>query len=127
MSVLTVQRRLTKAIIDDDPTEIILTPYNMAITTGGGRSLEPSDPRPAQRFKVIPMTYDQRPTVTTGGVERIIDYTLLGEWDCDGAVGDRFTLDDLTDGYLEIVAVASGHKYEKKFLCERHLYRDGVV
>lgn len=122
-----MKRRGTKAFIDSDPTVIVLTPYVTTITPGGGRELTASDPRAEQTFKVIPMTFDQRPTVTTGGVERIIDYTLLGEWDSEGAVWDRFTLDDMTDGYLLVVALSDGHGYEKKFLCERHLYEDGVA
>jgi hypothetical protein len=120
------QRRMTKAFIDADPTVISLIPQNEVITPGGGRKLEQDQPRADQTFKVIPMTFDQRPTVTAGGVERIIDYTLLGTWDAEGAVWDRFTLSDPNEYYL-VVAIADGHGYEKKFLCERHLLRDGVT
>lgn len=126
MGELEQQRRITKAFIDKDPTVIVLTPYAEEITAGGGRQLVAGDPRPEQTFKLIPMTFDQRPTVTAGGVERIIDYTLLGTWDSEGAVWDRFTLDDPNE-YFMVVAIADGHRYEKKFLCERHLFKDGVV
>lgn len=119
------QRQMTRAFINADPTVITLTPYVETITAGGGRRLEPGTPRPDQTFKLIPMTFDQRPTVTAGGVERIIDYTLLGEWDAEGAVWDRFTLEDPNEYYL-VVAITDGHGYERKFLCERHLMRDGV-
>lgn len=126
MAEIDRQRRITKAYIRADPTVIVLTPYAEEITAGGGRQQVAGTPRAEQTFKVIPMTFDQRPTVTTGGVERIIDYTLLGEWNAEGAVWDRFTLDDPNEYYL-VVAIADGHKYEKKFLCERHLFKDGVV
>lgn len=125
MSVMDVQRSLTEAFIRDDPTSIILTPQVVAVTPGGGRSMVPGTPRAAQTFKVIPMTFDQRPTVTTGGVERIIDYTLLGTWDSVGDVWDKFTLSDPNEYFL-IVAIAPGHGYERKYLCERHIFEDGV-
>ena len=125
MSVMDVQRSLTEAFIRDDPTSIILTPQVVAVTPGGGRSMVPGTPRAAQTFKVIPMTFDQRPTVTKGGVERIIDYTLLGTWDSVGDVWDKFTLSDPNEYFL-IVAIAPGHGYERKYLCERHIFEDGV-
>lgn len=125
MSELEMQRRTTKAFIDADPTVIALTPQSVTITPGGGRKFEQDQPRADQTFKLIPMTFDQRPTVTSGGVERIIDYTLLGEWNAEGEVWDRFVLDNPDEYYL-VVAIADGHGYEKKFLCERHLFKDGV-
>jgi hypothetical protein len=125
MSELEMQRRTTKAFIDADPTVISLIPQSETITPGGGRKFTQDQPRADQTFKVIPMTFDQRPTVTAGGVERIIDYTLLGEWNAEGGVWDLFTLQDPNEYYL-IVAIADGHGYEKKFLCERHLFKDGV-
>jgi hypothetical protein len=61
---------------------------------------------------------------TAGGVERIIDYTLLGPWDAEAAVWDRW---DRGDGsYLLVVAITDGHGYEAKLLCERHLFKDGA-
>lgn len=121
------QRRQTKAFIDMDPTTIVLTPQTSTITPGGGRAMGAGNPRAEQVFKVIPMTFDQRPTVTADGVERIIDYTLLGEWDAEGEVWDTFVLDDTSGEYYLVVAITDGHGYEKKFLCERHLFKDGVV
>ena len=125
MSVQDAQRAITTAFIQDDPTAIVLTPQVVTVTPGGGRAMVPGTPRASQTFKLIPMTFDQRPTVTAGGVERIIDYTLLGEWDSVGEVWDKFDLGDETEYYL-VVAIAPGHGYEKKYLCERHLYQDGV-
>jgi hypothetical protein len=125
-TVQDIQRSLTSAFIADDPTSIILTPQQVTTTAGGGRTMVPGTPRAAQTFKLIPMTFDQRPTVTAGGVERIIDYTLLGEWDSVGAVWDKFDLGDPNEYFL-VVAIAPGHGYERKYLCERHLYQDGVA
>ena len=126
MTTLAAQRRVTRDFIRDDPTEVVLTPYTETITDGGGRAFAPGSPRAPQTFKLIPMTFDQRPTVTAGGVERIIDYTLLGTWDCEGDVWDRFTLDNPNEYFL-IVAITNEHGYSRKFLCERHFSKDGVV
>ena len=117
------QRRMTKAFIDADPTVIALIPQVETVTPGGGRTFVQGQPRADQTFKVIPMTYDQRPTITAGGKERIIDYTLMGTWDCEGDVWDLFTLEP--NEYYVVVAITDGHGYEKKFLCERHIFRDG--
>lgn len=127
MGELDAQRRITKSFIEADPTTIVLTPQVVTITAGGGRKQELGTPRQEQTFKLIPMTFDQRPTVTAGGVERIIDYTLLGEWDSEGEVGDTFTLSEDAAEYYLVVAITDGHGYEKKLLCERHLFRDGVA
>jgi len=126
MGEVETNRRITKAFIDASPTVVSLIPQEETITPGGGRKLEDGSPRPDQTFKLIPMTFDQRPTVTLGGVERIISYTLLGEWDCQAGIWDKFTLPDQPDDYYLVVAIADGHGYEKKLLCERHLLRDGV-
>jgi hypothetical protein len=114
-----VQRRQTKAFIAMDPTDIVLTPVVETATPSGGKTRRDGTPRATQRFKVIVMTFDQRPTVTTAGVERLIDYTLLGEWDAEMAVGDKWQDED--GGWIEIVAMAEGHGYERKALCSRHL------
>lgn len=126
MSEIEAARRITKAFIDASPTVISLVPQQETITAGGGRKLEAGTPRPEQTFKLIPMTFDQRPTVTLGGVERIISYTLLGEWDSQAGIWDTFTLVDQPNEYYLVVAIADGYGYEKKLLCERHLLRDGV-
>jgi hypothetical protein len=125
MSMLDAQRAATAGFIAMDPTPIVLVPTTETVTPGGGRARVDGDPRAEQTFKVIPMTFDQRPTVTTaGGVERIIDYTLLGPWDAEAAVWDRW---DRGDGsYLLVVAITDGHGYETKLLCERHLFKDGA-
>ena len=126
MTTLAVQQALTAAMIADDPTDIVLTPYERTVTAGGGTTYVAGQPRESQTFKLIPMTFDQRPTVTAGGVERIIDYTLLGTADAIGEVWDQFVLDDPSEYFL-IVAIAPGHGYETKFLCERHRFQDKVT
>lgn len=127
MSELEAQRRMTKAFIDASPIVISLVPQVETITPGGGRQRTPGTPRAEQTFKLISMTFDQRPTVTLGGVERIISYTLLGEWDCEAGIWDKFTLPDQPHEHYLVVAIAEGNGFEKKLLCERHLMKDGVT
>ena len=123
---IAAQTRITQAFINNDPTEIELFPQEEQITPNGGRTRVVGAARALQTFKLIPMTFDQRPTVTAGGVERIIDYHLLGMPDAVVLVDDVFFLDDFPDDYFLVVAVSDGHQYEKKVLVERHLMKDGL-
>lgn len=115
---LSLQRRLTKKFIAQDPVEIELIPQVTTQTPSGGQVKEDGVPRPVQTFKLIPMSYSQRPTVTVNGQERIVDHTLVGQWDCDMAVGDKWT--DDTGKRYEIVFMVPGHGYETKGWVECH-------
>jgi hypothetical protein len=123
---LAAQVRLTQGFINQDPTVIELFVQVEEITSKGGRIKTAGVSRGLQTFKVIPMTFDQRPTITAGGVERVIDYTLLGMPDAMVAVNDVWFLDTEPADYFLVVAITDGHGYEKKVLCERHLMRDGL-
>lgn len=112
------QRRLTKWFIDEDPTTIALIPTEVVLQPSGGKRQVDGPARVPQVFKLIAMTFDQRPTVTIDGVERIISYTLLGEWDSTMELWDHW--DDGTDEYV-IIAFAPGYDYERKGLVERRL------
>lgn len=118
MSTVETQRRMTKAFIDEDPTTIVLIPTVRQLQPSGGERQTDGEPRTPQTFKVIPMTFDQRPTVTVDGVDRIISYTLLGEYNCTMELWDHWT--DGEDEFV-IVAFAAGFGYEKKGLVERRL------
>lgn len=119
MMELDIQRRMTREFIASAPTEIVLIPTVSTVLPSGGKSSVDGTPRAAQNFKLIPMTFDQRPTITVDGVDRVISYTLLGEYDAAMAVWDHWTGDD--GSVYTIVAFAPGHEYEKKALVERRL------
>lgn len=123
---LDAQIRNTQAFIAMDPTDIELFPQEEQITANGGRQQVTGTPRTVQTFKLIPMTFDQRPTITAGGKERIIDYHLLGMPDAVVEVNDVFFLDAFPNDYYLVIAVSDGHQYEKKVLVERHLMKDGL-
>lgn len=111
-------RAQTTAFIATDPTSIVLTPTVRTRTAAGGWAVSDGVDRAAQTFKLIPMTYQQKPTVTVDGKERIIDYTLLGEWDAIMERGDYWITED--GKRWEIVELAPGHGYETKGLVEVH-------
>lgn len=123
---IAAQTRNTQAFIAMDPTVIELFPQEEQITSTGGRTMVTGTSRGDQTFKLIPMTFDQRPTITAGGKERIIDYHLLGMPDAVVLVNDVFFLDDFPDDYFLVIAVSDGHQYETKVLVERHLMKDGL-
>lgn len=123
---LDAQIRNTAAFIAMDPTDIELFPQEEQITANGGRQQVTGAPRTVQTFKLIPMTFDQRPTITVGGKERIIDYHLLGLPDAVVQVNDVFFLDAFPEDYYLVIAVSDGHQYETKVLVERHLMKDGL-
>lgn len=114
------QREQTRLFIDLDPTDLVLIPMVEQIQPNGTKKRVPGPPRPVQRVKLIPMTYDQRPTVTLAGVERIIDYHILGVHTAVIQPGDHWVDEDGGTWY-EVIAMADGHDYEVKALVERHL------
>jgi hypothetical protein len=118
MTTLSIQRRMTEAFIADDPTTIVLIPTQRTLQSSGDRTASDGPPRLPQVFKLIPMTFDQRPTVTADGVERIISYTILGTYDSIMELWDHWK--DGEDTFV-IVAFTDGHGYEKKGLVERRL------
>lgn len=117
-AVLDAQRRQTKAYIENDPTIIELIPTVTTVLANGGKSRDDGITRRPQQFKMIVAAYDQRPVITVDGVERIISYTLLGEWDCEMEVWDHWVTDGCT---YTVVALGEGYGYSKKGLVERHL------
>lgn len=117
------QRKITAAFIAMDPTEIVLIPWTESTTSTGGQKRVDGTPRDPQIFKVIPMTFDQRPEVTSAGKERILDQTLLGTDCAIIEVGDHWYGDD--GSRFEVYGFVEGHKYERKALVERHVPKTG--
>jgi hypothetical protein len=118
---LETQRRMTAAFIADDPTTAELTPRNRVSTPSGGFQVVDGDKRQPQTFKLSLLAYDQRPTVTVAGVERIMDFHLIGLWDMDIAVGDQWT--DEAGTTYEVAALSEGWDYMTKAMVFRHIPR----
>ncbi len=119
---LATQRRVTETFIATDPTTVALIPRSRVQTsTGGYRDVE-GLPRAPQTFKMSLMSFDQRPTITIAGVERLADYHLIGRWDMQIEVGD-YWLD--ADGTMyEVIGFTEGWDYMTKAFVSRHIPRD---
>lgn len=120
---LTAQRAATVAYINDDPTTLVLVPRSRQATPSGGFTYVDGAPRPAQTVKMILLNSDQRPRVMVAGVERLIDYHMLGRWDMLVAVGDTWEAEDGTT--WEIVGFSEGWDYMTKAHVSRVVPRGG--
>jgi len=121
MTQLDVQRRMTAAFIADDPTTAQLIPVTRAAQPNGGYKEQDGTPRPAQTFKLSLLAFDQRPTITIAGVERIADYHLIGPHDMVIAVGDYWL--DAQGTRFDVVGLTEGWDYETKAFVSRHIPR----
>jgi hypothetical protein len=119
---LTAQRRMTAALIADDPTSAALTPTTRVQKPNGGYTDMDSTPRKEQTFKLSLLAYDQRPTVTVNGVERLMDYHLIGPADMAIAVGDWWIADAGTK--YEVAGLTEGWGYMTKAVVFRHVPRE---
>lgn len=118
---LSAQRAATLAYIADDPTQLVLVPREKVPTATGGYTYVDGVPRSAQTVKMILLGSDQRPTVTVAGVERVVEYHLLGRWDMAIAVGDIWDAPDGTK--WEVTGFTEGWDYMTKAFLSRHVPR----
>jgi len=115
-NLLGVQRRLTHAFIAENPVALTLTPRSRVKQPAGGWAWEDAEPRTPQTMTLIEPTSWPRPTVTADGVERSVDFTLLGDWDSVVAVDDWFLHGGAT---WEVVEVAYFNGWETRALVSR--------
>jgi hypothetical protein len=117
-----IQRGLTTSFINMDPTTASLVPRTRTKTAAGGFTETDGTARDAQTFKMVLLAYDQRPTVTLAGVERVIDYHLVGPHDMAIAVGDYWT--DAEGTRYDVVGFSEGWGFETKAFISRHVPRE---
>lgn len=122
MSMIEAQRRMTRALIDDDPTVAALIPRVRTVTASGAPTYTDDAPRPAQRFKLSLLAYDQRPTVTVAGVERQADYHLIAEHDAEIEIDDYWV--DAGGTRFDVVSETEGWDYMRKFVVIRTIPRN---
>lgn len=114
-----LQRDQTLHFIDSDPTDLVLIPVEEQILPSGAKQVVDLPPRPVQRVKLIQLSADQRPTVTVNGVERVIDYHLVGPWGATVRPGDHWSDPDGTR-YV-VIALSDGYDYMVKAMVERRI------
>lgn len=119
---LEAQRAVTAAFIADDPTTAAFIPVTRVKQPNGGYQETSGAPRVAQTFKLSLLAYDQRPTVTVAGVERVIDYHLIGPHTLAIAVGDYWI--DSEGTRYDVVGLSEGWEYEVKAFVSRHVPRE---
>lgn len=119
---LNAQRMVTAAFIADDPTTAALIPVTKIKKTNGGFEEQSQTPRDSQTFKLVLLAFDQRPTITVAGVERVIDYHLVGPHDMAIAVGDYWL--DTEETRYEVAGISEGWEYEIKAFVFRHIPRE---
>lgn len=88
---LATNRRLTKAFIDHYPVTLTLIPRAKVKKPAGGWAWEEQAPRAPQVMTLVEPGSIERPTLTTDGVERRVEFELVAEWDAQVARGDIFT------------------------------------
>lgn len=126
MTAIEAQRRMTLALIDDDPTEAALIPRVKTVTSSGASAYTDGEPRVSQRFKMSLLNYDQRPDVTlAGGVVRKADYHLIGPHDMIIEIGDHWT--DLEGTRYDVTGFTEGWGYMRKAFVVRTLKGEKAV
>jgi hypothetical protein len=120
-----MQRRQTTAFIARDPDSklVSLVPRVRVLNSNGGYDETDGTARAPQLFKLSQLAFDQRPTVTVAGEERLIDYHLIGPYDAQIATGDYWM--EGTTKY-EVVGFTEGFGYETKAQVIRHVPRTAV-
>jgi hypothetical protein len=121
MNFLELQRAATASFIADDPTTAQLIPVTRVVQPTGGFIETNGTPRAPQTFKLVLLAFDQRPTVTVAGVERVIDYHIVGPHDMTIAVGDYWV--DGQGTRYDVVGLTEGFDYETKAFVSRHVPR----
>lgn len=87
-------RRLTKQFIDANPVSLVLSPRTKTKKPAGGWVWETGAARDPQIMTIIEETGlggMPRPQVAVDGIDREVEFTLLGEWNSALERGDVFT------------------------------------
>lgn len=117
---LKYQRANTKAFIAANPTELVLIPRTR-IKSGTGTVFQDGDPRNPQTFKLIDQSTSSSPTPgrvqTSDGVERLIEFILLGESCAEVALWDYWTD---SNGTWEVAQIFPSNQYEIRAAVVRH-------
>lgn len=117
---LDVNRRLTKAFIDANPVTLMLIPRTREKKPAGGWAWVEQTPRDPQVLTLIEQTGlsgEPRPQATVDGVDREVEFQLLGEWDSAIERGDVFTHSGKD---WEVVDLYIDNGYEKRAMVSAH-------
>lgn len=116
MSELTIQRQLTKAFIDRIPVSLVLTPRTRTKQPAGGFVWTDGTARVEQVMTLVEQTGlsgQPQPRVTADGVERVVEFELVAEWNALIARNDVFTYQGKE---WEVVDLYFDNGYERRAL-----------
>lgn len=113
---LAAHRVNTEYFIAWNPIELQLIPKVKVRSATGTKKMD-GTPKALQRFRLIPQLETTPPVLIEDGVERVIDFVLLGPWNADMSVGDHWR--DTVGFYYEILNVTT-NGYEVKGLVQKH-------
>lgn len=116
---LTVQRRLTQALIDALPVTLVLTPRSRVSDGFGGWSWVEGSPRTAQVFHLIEFGgggEDLAPVRTADGEQRYATFELLAAYDAELGNGDTFSYGGQE---YELVEMMRDNGWERRALVAR--------
>lgn len=113
---LEVQRKITHSFILTAPVVVVLVPRSRVKQPAGGVVLQAGTARPAQTMRLIEPSSVPAPVVTLDGVQRIVEFELLGEYDSTIGVYDTFELDGK---HWEVVGLGFFNGWEQRALVSR--------
>lgn len=109
---LTIQRKLTKSFIDTQPVSIVLTPRSLEKQSTGGKKWVEDTPRSPQTLRLIePSSSGPDPVRTADGIEREVEFILLGEHDAIIGQNDIFEYGGLS---WEVVQLMHFNGWERR-------------
>ena len=114
-SLLGINRKLTRSFILANPVSITLIPRSKEQKPAGGWAWVEGAPRLEQTMTLVEPSSPSapKPMVTLNGVERSVDFILIGEWDSSMSPGDTF---EHQDKEWEVVEMFYSNGYEKRAL-----------
>jgi hypothetical protein len=116
LAELGVQRKLTHAFIQTQPVELTLIPRERVKQPAGGWAYVDGAPRAPQTMRLVEPSSWPRPTATADGIERTVDFILLGDWDAELGLFDHFAHDGAT---WEVVDLLHFNGWERRALVAR--------
>jgi hypothetical protein len=110
---LQANRRLTSAFIRESPHCIELQPYSKHDDDLGGWRYVAESKRPTQRFRLVEAGTPVGAAAISGrgidGIERSVEYLMIGDHCADVELYDRFLLNDVE---YEVVQIWPDNGYE---------------
>lgn len=87
---LAIQQKLTKAFIDTQPVDLVLIPRQKIKQPSGGVKWDELEPRDPQTLRLVEPSGAPITVRTADGIERVVDFLLIGEIDAEIGLYDVF-------------------------------------